>query len=95
LTLYAQVGILSTIKNKIGLDMENKISEELFKKAAKVVAASGSKVTYAVVHATELHMVYGVPVTKCMRASGTPEKSRNSIYKFKETIEKTIKYMES
>jgi hypothetical protein len=71
------------------------INEELFGKAVKVVAASGSKVTDTVIHATELHMVYGVPVTKCLRVSGTPEKNRNSVYKFKETIEKAIRFMES
>ena len=73
--------------------MSDKIDLQVFDTAIVLLKGSRNKLRDVVIHATKLHMVYGVPVQDT--ANNDEIVNRNSVYALKDKVLRAIEFSKS
>lgn len=72
------------------------IDLDTFKTAITILKSNRNKLRDVVIHATKLHMVYGVPVVDAVKHTGRAENTevvnRNSVYALKDKVNRTVEF---
>lgn len=79
--------------------MSDKIDLQVFDTAIVLLKGSRNKLRDVVIHATKLHMVYGVPVQDTVKHTGRANNdeivNRNSVYALKDKVLRAIEFSKS